>query len=360
MNTVKRILAIAMIVIFAMAALTGCHKKGEIAVVVGEEEFTSGYYACAFAISESEARTVVDEKFAESEEETTDEIVYHKQKIDGVKYNTYVKNSTLEKLKTVSAYKALCKKAGIELSDERKKNADETANYMWSNGYADWLEPNGVSKETFFKYMTDTFYGEQYADYLYGVGGKEEIPAADVNAKLNEGYALVNILNKKFTSTVESEMDELRTKMSDYEAKLKSGDMTFEEVLAADSGEEHKHSDETTEGQPLDPHGTVLAEDDSRYSSEYFEEAKAMAVGETKLITLEEDAGLVLIVKQDITADKYYTDLLDMDVRLQIAGDDFDAEIEEYAKTLECDISNYAINQFKAKNVSYPDTTYSY
>ena len=50
MNTLKRTLALMLCVLLTITCLAGCHQKGEIAVKIGEIEFTSGYYACALVL----------------------------------------------------------------------------------------------------------------------------------------------------------------------------------------------------------------------------------------------------------------------------------------------------------------------
>ena len=79
-----------------------------------------------------------------------------------------------------------------------------------------------------------------------------------------------------------------------------------------------------------------------------------MATGEVKLIELDDNAGLVLAVKQDITADSYYLDTLDMTTRHLIADEEFEKDIKDYAAKMEYDINNYAVKQFKVKKIKEP------
>ena len=78
-----------------------------------------------------------------------------------------------------------------------------------------------------------------------------------------------------------------------------------------------------------------------------------MKKGAIKLI--EEEDGIVLVVKQDIKADKYYYETLDSEARHLIADDEFEADILEYAKTLKADINKYATGQFKVKKIKEPE-----
>lgn len=47
MKTAKKVLAILLAAILGVGLFTGCHKKNEIAVKIGDYKYTSGYYACA-------------------------------------------------------------------------------------------------------------------------------------------------------------------------------------------------------------------------------------------------------------------------------------------------------------------------
>ena len=78
-----------------------------------------------------------------------------------------------------------------------------------------------------------------------------------------------------------------------------------------------------------------------------------MKKGAIKLI--EEEDGIVLVVKQDIKSDDYYYETLDSEARHLIADDEFEKTIEEFAKTLKADINKYAIGQFKVKNIKEPE-----
>ena len=82
-----------------------------------------------------------------------------------------------------------------------------------------------------------------------------------------------------------------------------------------------------------------------------------MATGEVKVIELDDDAGLVLAVKQDISADSYYLDTLDMTVRHLIADEEYEKDIKDYAAKMDCEVNNYAVKQFKVKKIVEPSAS---
>lgn len=362
MNTLKRTFAIMLCLLLTLTCLAGCHQKGEIAVKIGDIEFTSGYYACALVFSDSEARTLVEENLSE-EGDTAAEIDYYKQKIEDTSYVEWVENNTLDTLKELAAIKTLCKKAGIETDAETASLAESNAEYLWDTyGYSELMQNNGVSKETFYQYMQDTYLADTYFNHLYGEGGEKELTADKLTAELTENYVLVNKIEVDFSSLTEEETADKNNQLTVYEEALKNGTKTFEEIYLEYNGisaEEHTH-EEAAEGelQPLDPHATPIGSEDTDYSSDYYEAAKAMAVGEVKIVTLEDESGKALIVKQDIAADPYYVDYLDATLRNAIAGEDYEKEIADYGASLECNVNKSSTKQFKVKNIYYPEATY--
>lgn len=363
MNTLKRIFAIALCLALTMTCLVGCHKKGEIAVKIGDVEFTSGYYACALVFSDTEARSKVEEQLTTEDGTVPDDINYYKEKIDDTDYVKWVEENTLGTLKDLAAVKTLCKEAGVELDAETKSLSETNAEYMWDTyGYSALLEANGVSEETFKQYMLDTYLADTYFEHIYGEGGENEIAADKLTEQLTSNYVLVNIIEVDYSSLMDEEKEEKTEQISAYYDTLVDGSRTFEEVYMdynQISAEDHTH-EEAEEGElaPLDYHATVLGSEDTDYYSDYYETAKEMAVGEVKIATLDSSEGVALIVKKDITADPYYIDQFDLTLRNEIAGEDYTKEIADYGEKLDCTVNESSTKQFKVKKIVYPEGTY--
>ena len=364
MNTLKRVFAIVMCLSLMITCLTGCHKKGEIAVKIGDIEFTSGYYACALVFADTEARSLVEEELSK-DGDLPDEIKYWNYEVGDTDYVEWVEETALNTLKELAAIKTLCKEAKVTLDEETISLSKTNAEYLWdSYGYSVLMESNGVSETTFKQYMEDSYLADEYFEHLYGEGGEKEIDADKLNGQLADNYVLVNKLEVDFSSLKEDEIADKRNQFTAYEKDLKAGSKTFEEIYLAYneiSAEEHKH-DEPDEGEsaPQDHHATVLGNEDTSYASDHFETAKAMAVGEVKLITLEDDKGLVLLVKKDIAADPYYIKEFDSMLRQDIVGDDYTDDLADYGNELKCDVNTSSTKQFKVKKIVYPETATAY
>ncbi len=355
MKNIKKILAAALVLVMVLC-FTACHKKDEIAVRVGDVEFTSAYYMCALISADSEARAEVEENLKEGE--STDDIDYFSKKIDGKKYVDWVEDRAIEKLKEAAAYKTLCKENKLELTEEQIADTTEYVSLYWNNyGYVSLFEPNGVSQNTFLQFNLDSLYSSLYFDFLYGAEGEKAISEDLLKQKLVENFVNANVLTVYFSEETDEEMAQIKSKFEGYEAALKSKKMTFEEVYHDYYANEHDNSQqETEESAPQDSHATILGSSDSSYSFVFYEEAKEMAIGEVKLFEQENSAGYFLVVKKDISKDPYYLETLDNDLRHIVADEEFKADMKEYYTPLKAEIEKSAIKPFKVKKIKYPES----
>ena len=381
MKLIKRILAITLVLIMAFS-VTACHKKDEIAVTVNGFEYTSAYYMCALINAYSEGQSEVQTALGDKFKADTD---YFKQNIGGKKFEEWVKNRAIEILEEIGTYQKLCKDAKIELSDEMMSNAQNMAYYMWAYyGYGQLFEPNGVSFNTYLQFTVDSYYTELYFEHIYGEGGKKEIASADVEAKLYKDFLIADLLEVTFNKETDKEKEEIKAKLDAYVKDLQDGKKTFEEVyndynkVEEEKEEEHDHDhdhedaeadkDETEEDksetetdkeedkklEPLDKNAQILGAKDTGYDHDRFDEIAKMATNEVKLITKDNKAGYILVVKKDIKADPYYRENLDSVVRHLLKDTEFNKDMAEQFKTAKTDISKYAVNRFKVKKIKEP------
>jgi hypothetical protein len=85
---------------------------------------------------------------------------------------------------------------------------------------------------------------------------------------------------------------------------------------------------------------------------------KKMKTGEIKVIEMDDNAGCILVIKQDIEADDYYLEEMDMTVRHLLKDAEYTEKMDKEAKKLEAEINKYAVNQFKVKKIVEPDYGY--
>lgn len=368
MKYVKRLSA-ALLAVIMLLTVTGCHKKDEIAVKIGEWEFTSAYYMCTLIYADTKARNTIDTQLAEKNEDSdtasTEEVDYLKQKIDDMSFSDWVKQEAMNELKRIAAYKTKCKEADLKLEDEVVTNAEQYAEYYWTyNGYQSMFEPNGVSKSTFVEYLTNSYYSTLYFEHLYCEGGEREIAKDEVQAKIMENYVVADIINVSYeTDATDDDKAALKAKFDNYANSLTNGTMTFDQVYTDYYGESETTTDTTTDAEaeegtaPIDSKAQILGSSDTSYASDYYETVNSMAIGIAQTVASSDSKGLTLLFKKDLTADPYYFKTLDSAGRQLITGEALEDEMEEFGGTLEFEENTRNTGLFKVKNIVYPEAT---
>ena len=359
MKNIKRLLALGLVLVMALS-FTACHKKGEIAVKIGDVEFTSAYYMCVLMASDSEAKNLVYEELSDEEKNSGEEIDYYSKKVEGKKYVEWVEEKTIETLKEIAAYKILCKENKLELEEKQIQNSETYADYYWTSyGYSAYYEPNGVSEATYKEYMKDTYYAERYFTSIYGKDGKTPIAEDEVTTKIYDNFIIANLIQQSITSEMsEEDVAALKTQFDAYKSDIESGEKTFEQIYMEHnqiSEEDHKHEEVTDNSQPKDPHATILSSDGTAYANDNYATVKAMATGEVKVLTAADASSLTLAVKQEIKDDPYYLTALDSVARHLMKDEEFEKDIADYCKDLKVEINDYAVKQFKVKKIKEPE-----
>ncbi len=360
----KRFLSVALCTACAVTCFAGCHKKNELAAKVGDQKFTSGYYACALVYADTEARTKVDKQLTDAGKSTTD-VDYLKKKIDGKKYETWVKDKAEENIKINAAYKAKCKEKKFELDEEQKSAAKSSAELYWTSyGYEQVFSVNGVSKETFLKYTEDTYYEQVYFNKVYGAEGETPVTDEQIKEALSSHYVLADVLTAALDGTDE-EKETTRSQFKTYKGVLDDKTSTFDEVYkshnASEDGTEDGTEDVTAEEtaddgtpKPQDSNAQLFGDKFTDNESSEFEEISKMEIGEVKIV--EKDDTITLYVRLDPLADPYYqTENEDSLRKVAVGIDTLKKEMVDYADKLGVEFIKDAIDVFKVKNIEYPE-----
>lgn len=365
MKVLKRLTALVLAILMVLSLSACIHKKDEIAVTVGDVEFTSAYYMCALISANSEAKQKVSESddLSEAEKNGEKEIDYYSKKIDKKSFVKWVEDRAVEMLKEIAAYKTLCKENKIELTDEQKTEAQEAASYYWNNnGYSSYFGPNGVGEETYNRFTEDSYYAEEYFMSIYGEEGSKAIAAKKVTKEITDNYILVDVLQSQYAEDATDAQKKSQKETLEKNAKsIKNGEKSFAEIYRQINGieeEEHDHDEDTVE--PVNEYATILGAEGtgSNYESEYYDKFKGYKVNAPKVIELEDGSGVLLVIRRNINKDKYYMNMLDSNARHALADEEFDKEIDAYAAKLEINVNKYAVSQFKVKEIVVPEASY--
>lgn len=376
MKTIKRIIAVILVLALGIC-LVACHPKDETAVSLGDIKITSAMYSYYLMMADMEAQNRVSESGVDMTAKNFD---IYKQEIDGKKYVDFVEELALNNCKKAIAYMKLCKDAGLTLDDVSISNASQTAMYYWYySGYSSILPLNGINYETFVEINKINYYGDIYFKHLYDKGGDKEIPEADIMSTMEENFVAAYLIQKQYTDAT---LEEIKTKFQGYKERLEKGEdfkTINEEFEKSEQPEDTTSSTTTSSGDASSntssntSSGATSSEDDtpkakdeliqikgsketedSGYYFAKFDDLKAMALDEVKLIEDTENKVLYLAIKKDIKADSYYREeLLESTLLYLIKGDEFEEMIKTYTLELEVEVNKFAIGQFKVKKINY-------
>lgn len=371
MKNVKKILSLVVVLCLCLT-FAACHKKNETAVKVGDLEFSSGYYACVFYFTDAEARQKVSEALTEAGE-STDNIDYSKQKIEDKDYADWVKDETINKIKRIAVCKAYCQKNKLEIEEADANYSEQYVEYLWENNYSDNSKTenehvyvkNGFSKDTLTTYFNDLSYESLYFDHVFGADGEKAVAEDKLKEELSTKYAIADMLDVDFTDLTEEQITEKTEQLNGYLEELKAGTRTFEEIYHEYNGSEHEDTQQNADAEegsaPLDSHASFIGAADTDYSNDNYEEVKAMAVNEVKIVDKKDSSdkvtGKTLIVKKDILADPYYLKNYDSMLRHALADEDFDKMIDEDIEKLDFKEYTKATKVFTIKKIYVPDTS---
>ena len=381
MKRFTKLMALLLAVLMMLAA-AACHPKDEIALTVGDVKLTSAMYMVCLVNADGEAR----QRVTENDTTGTASQDYYSQSIDGVKFEDWVKNRAIELLTEYAAYETLLNEGKFTLSDEKRAEAEETAQYYWDTyGYSELFIPNGVNYNTYEKSVVLSYMADEYFLSIYGADGTSPIAAGDVEKALSENFEVVRRIDGQVDSSMtEDQQNELKAEFEGYEKALNDNSKTFEEIYkeyyqiedeavtsggstssgassvssSASSASDSSSSTSSEESKPKDEYATVVGGKNTPNPDSNFAAIKAMKVGEIKLFEPSDTStSYSLVVRGDITSDPYYDENLDSTVRHILKDEEFETTLDEYIKGLQVEKNDYAIYRFKVKNIKYPSTT---
>lgn len=348
----KRIL-LSVLCVFLIFALCACHAKDEIAVTVGGVNIKSGAYANMLIYADTEAKAKVEENLTSQGATDLSKVNYYAQKIDGVTYNEWVKNRAIEHCKRYAMVQLKAEELKITLTDEEANSVSTTIYNDWySSGYGEIYEKNGVGYHTYLDYNLNNRLGFKVFEYVFGENGEKAADKQTVIDTMYENFEIANILEISIADLSSAEIADQKAKLDAYAERIKNGE-SFETIYVEHYElEDHKH-DQTTQDAPKDIHAMLVGSDETSYQDDNFNDIKKMGIGETKVIEDTNGDILRLIVRGDITSDEYYEKNLYSTVLYMLYDEDYEKYLAELYSSLDTQINDYAVNNFKVKKIKY-------
>ncbi len=392
MKRISRFIAAVLAAVLLVSAFAGCHQKNAIVATYTANgktyELTSGQYAFAMILAESEGRSLVSEELTEEEQNSDEEVDYYKKTLEEKKFADWVIDRAEEIVREYFAIAAAFDKYELELSDSDKESMDSYLSYQWQlSGYMYICEPNGVSYDSFASFQTVYSYQRNtLLKYIYSEDGPKALSEDELTKALTDNYVLANLLEIDSSRLVTEDTDEAeeaakqeaQDKLNGYVDRLNAGESfetvyneyqaeqeeeeetTSSESASSETTSEETSSEETSseseeeeeeELKPLDELATLLGSENTSAESEIFEEVSACEIGVPTVI--EKEGVYVLVVRQDITADPYYPETYNDEALYILKNDEFISDLEEEAMELDVTFNSYERNHIKPKKIDY-------
>jgi hypothetical protein len=381
MKIIKRIIAAALCAAVAMS-LAACHKKDAVAVSWGDYEIKSGLYMYMLVQADGEAREKLQKEYSDAGLDSSD-IEYRKQKVEGTDFDQWVKDRALQ----------LCREyiVTLKLFDENEVTVDETqlsmmdtyVSYYWSYaGWQSYYEPNGVSRDTFATfYETNAIKRQALFLHYYDEGGPKAVSDDEITNGLTANYAIADTITADITADgmTDEDIAALETELNAYADRINAGE-SFETIKAeydakhgtasngdsgvdtedmdvSDTASDNADGSESAEdySKPVDPNAKVYGSSSTNESSDQFDTIAAMENGKAQVISTDE--AYLLVVKKDITQDKYYFNNYRETVLYIVKQDEFNSFITEQAGGIELTVNNYEVNYLSPKKIEYPTSS---
>lgn len=242
----KKIIAVFCAAALA-AGLAGCTDMSKIMTVEGEG-LNAGVYINNM-LSEYAVQSYYAQYFSSSD---TDTEFLEREYEEGKTYSEHFKEYALQQtLRGVAADK-LFKDAGLELSEDDKQEIADSVQSTLDNFGEDYLNEQGISKESVEICYTYSKEQELLFDHYYGEGGTDEVTDDDIKSYLSENYLRYKMIKISRTPTStegdtatdeekEAAEKKAKTLADKYAALAKDkGADAFDDVIA-------EYNEETTE-----------------------------------------------------------------------------------------------------------------
>lgn len=356
MNFLKKLACFTLAATVMVLSFCGCHKKGEIALKIGDTDFTTGMYIAALY----EEGLIALSKIDTTDLDTSKEGYYRSQKIDGKVFGDYATDNTLDSLKKIVALEKYMKKYDIKLTDEEEKSIKENYTMLWNKKFlyneeenyslGKYLENNGVSKDTYLKIMRGIQIEENAFDKMYGKEGKKAIADEEIKKYFIENYVVYNsVASSNYSEKTDDEKAEIKAKYQDLESKINAGSVSFEdaykELVALNSTGEGTET--SAENQtPQDYYANKDDEDTYKTVSE-------IANNSAKLVVSDDNSTITLYYKKDINADENGITTYDETIRHSMKDEEFNNELKAIMKDLK--VTNYksALSAVKIDKIDF-------
>lgn len=383
-----RIIA-ALLCVVMLVGLCACHKKGETVMTVGETAIPSGLYIAFTNEAFNEFTQKVNEDIGETAAQNLKAEDYFDYDLEDKDAVTWIQDRTKELCQEYAVVRQFVDQNKITLTAEEADYLDSYVDYYWDNGYKEFFEQNGVSKDTykdlleFFQLRGKVFnfyYDEK--DEETGKGGLQTVPMTELLTQLAKDYVLLETMSistevqKEDGTTVSKtdvEITEAKSKLDGYAVRINNGSATFKEIqdeYAKEQGQETESQEQETatstdadELKSIYPESATLyskndTNDQGQADTANYEKYSAMTKAEEfagfgKAYVVNEGNCYTLIIFYDLSKDEYYADQNRGYLLQELRGDTFDKLLADKAAELTTTVDAKLVKYYSPKKLSF-------
>lgn len=264
--------------------------------------------------------------------------------------------------KAALATRAWLKELGVTVSDDDYAYSDQMSAYYWSSMQSSF-EGLGVSEDSFTQYFRGSSDTSALFHALYGEGGPKEVPDSELRPYYNENYYEFKYVSGSYYSNGTALSDAEKTlvlqRFETYLTQMQEDGLSIDDIsvleakyqqqVAASSSSSSTESSEaeiTTETNPAQ--SLTLKSDNTQYFTADTL-SKIGKIGNDQYDLIEDDYGVYLIYKQDITADDDNYEQYKSTALSAMKQAEFYEELDAKAESLGIEANQSAINHYDPK-----------
>lgn len=353
MKLIKR--TIAAILVCAMAlSVSACSGDTSWAYKYNDDTVAAGVYIMYLYDGYNSARSTY-----QTENPDGDASNFLNEKVEDKDAKQWIKDYAARLSKARLATQAWLKELNVTVNESDLSYYDQMSDYYWSSMQS-MYESVGVSEESFKEYFRTTPNETSLFQAIYGEGGTEEVSDDELRPYFNENFYQFKYVSgsyyKSGTALSDAEKTLVRQRFEGYLAQMQEEGLSIDDisVLEAEyqqsvSTSSSSASSETEITTETNPASAMTLEKDN---IQYFSESVMTQIGETEndAVTLaEDDYGVYLIYKQDITADDDNYSQYRNSALYSMKEDEFYDELDSKAESMGIETNQSAINHYDPK-----------
>lgn len=345
MNLLKKGLALGLTAVMA-GSLAACNIGGDTNWVAksGDMTVSAGVYLL-YQIDQYQT------SMSKLPEDTKDPL---KAQIDGQAVPDVISKGAKDSLNQYIAVENKFNELGLSIDPATKSILDENVEMFWGYLGASY-EKNGISKESYTKVTENDSKRSMIFEAIYGEGGSQAVPDADLKAKFLADYAKImviplNYMNSDDPAQQETDKKAAEETINKYYDQLKAGGNV--EDIVFEAKKEVSKDDTLTKPEPGTSF-TIISRDSSPYADNVTKAIFDAKIGEP--VKVESEDTKYLFVRYDVGETESDFVARKSSIVQQLKGDEFNETVKGWGDSItgvtynEKALSRYTPNKLKMK-----------